>query len=124
VLWSDIPNKPHHALDEESGATVFRKPSNFATATRRDRQGRLLHLRARHAPHLAHRVDGTITTVADKYDGKPLNSPNDIVCKSDGSIWFTGSAVWHFSATTRATSPSLSCRRTSIASTARAARWP
>jgi gluconolactonase len=76
--------------DEETGAvSVFRKPSNNANGNTRDRQGRLLT-----CEHDTRRVtrteyDGSITVIADRFDGKPLNSPNDIVCKSDGSIWFT-----------------------------------
>jgi gluconolactonase len=76
--------------EEETGAvSVFRKPSNNSNGLARDRQGRLLT-----CEHDARRVtrteyDGAITVIADRYDGKPLNSPNDIVCKSDGSIWFT-----------------------------------
>jgi len=90
VLWSDIPNNRVMRWDEETGQTsVFRKPSNFANGHTRDRQGRLLT-----CEHGGRRVtrteyDGTVTVVADRYEGKPLNSPNDIVCKSDGSIWFT-----------------------------------
>ena len=90
VLWSDIPNNRIMRWDEETGtASVFRKPSNFANGNSRDRQGRLVT--CEHGTRRISRTeyDGTITTVADKYDGKPLNSPNDIVCKSDGSIWFT-----------------------------------
>ena len=90
LLWSDIPNNRIMRWDEETGAvSVFRKPSNNANGNTRDRQGRLLT-----CEHDARRVtrteyDGTITVIADSHDGKPLNSPNDIVCKSDGSIWFT-----------------------------------
>jgi gluconolactonase len=90
LLWSDIPNNRIMRWDEETGAvSVFRKPSNNANGNTRDRQGRLLT-----CEHDARRVtrteyDGEITIIADKYDGKPLNSPNDIVCRSDGSIWFT-----------------------------------
>ncbi len=90
LLWSDIPNNRIMRWDEETGAvSVFRKPSNNANGNTRDRQGRLLT-----CEHDARRVtrteyDGTITVIADRFDGKPLNSPNDIVCKSDGSIWFT-----------------------------------
>ena len=90
LLWSDIPNNRIMKWDEETGAvSVFRKPSNNANGNTRDRQGRLLT-----CEHDARRVtrteyDGTITVIADRFDGKPLNSPNDIVCKSDGSIWFT-----------------------------------
>jgi gluconolactonase len=76
--------------DDETGAvSVFRKPSNFANGNARDRQGRLLT-----CEHDTRRVtrteyDGSVTVIAERFDGKPLNSPNDIVCKSDGSIWFT-----------------------------------
>jgi gluconolactonase len=90
LLWSDIPNNRIMRWDEETGAvSVFRKPSNNANGNTRDRQGRLVT-----CEHDTRRVtrteyDGTITVIADKFDGKPLNSPNDIVCKSDGSIWFT-----------------------------------
>ena len=90
LLWSDIPNNRILRWDEETGAvTVFRKPADFANGNTRDRQGRLLT--CEHGTRRVSRTeyDGTITTVADKFDGKPLNSPNDIVCKSDGSIWFT-----------------------------------
>jgi gluconolactonase len=90
VLWSDIPNNRIMRWDEETGtASVFRKPSNFANGNSRDRQGRLIT--CEHGTRRVSRTeyDGTITTVADKFDGKPLNSPNDIVGKSDGSIWFT-----------------------------------
>jgi gluconolactonase len=90
LLWSDIPNNRILRWDEETGVvSPFRRPSNFANGHTRDRQGRLLT-----CEHGARRVtrteyDGTITVIADRFEGKPLNSPNDIVCKSDGSIWFT-----------------------------------
>jgi gluconolactonase len=90
LLWSDIPNNRIMRWDEQSGeVSVFRKPSNNANGNTRDRQGRLLT-----CEHDARRItrteyDGTISVIAERFDGKPLNSPNDIVCKSDGSIWFT-----------------------------------
>ncbi|HVV99620.1 MAG TPA: SMP-30/gluconolactonase/LRE family protein [Planctomycetaceae bacterium] len=90
LLWSDIPNNRIMKWDEETGAvSVFRKPSNNSNGNTRDRQGRLLT-----CEHDARRVtrteyDGAITVIADSYDGKRLNSPNDVVCKTDGSIWFT-----------------------------------
>lgn len=90
LLWSDIPNNRIMRWEEETGnVSVFRKPSNYANGNTRDRQGRLLT-----CEHEGRRVsrteyDGSITVIADRYDGKLLNSPNDIVCKSDGSIWFT-----------------------------------
>jgi gluconolactonase len=90
LLWSDIPNNRIMRWDEETGAvSVFRHPSNYANGNTRDREGRLLTCEhdTRRITRTEH--DGTITVIADRYDGKPLNSPNDIVCKSDGSIWFT-----------------------------------
>jgi gluconolactonase len=90
LLWSDIPNNRIMRWDEETGAvSVFRKPSNNSNGNTRDRQGRLLS-----CEHDARRVtrteyDGSITLIADRFEGKQLNSPNDLVCKSDGSIWFT-----------------------------------
>src|SRR6187431_3471131 len=90
LLWSDIPNNRIMRWDEETGrVSVFRKASNNANGNTRDRQGRLLT-----CEHDTRRVtrteyDGSITVIADRFNGKPLNSPNDIVCKSDGSIWFT-----------------------------------
>jgi len=90
VLWSDIPNDRIMRWDEDTGAvSVFRKPSNNANGNTRDRQGRLVT-----CEHDARRVtrteyDGAITVICDRYQGKRLNSPNDVVVKSDGSIWFT-----------------------------------
>jgi gluconolactonase len=90
LLFSDIPNNRILRWDDCSHAlSEFRKPSNHANGLARDRQGRLLA-----CEHLTRRVtrteyDGRITVLASHFDGKPLNSPNDIVCRSDGSIWFT-----------------------------------
>ena len=90
LVWSDIPNDRMLRWDEETGAVgVFRKPSGFANGNTRDRQGRLVT-----CEHGARRVtrtepDGSLTVSAEGYQGKRLNSPNDVVVKSDGSIWFT-----------------------------------
>src|SRR5712671_3441192 len=90
LLWSDIPNNRMMRWDEETGAvSVFRRPSNNANGNTRDQQGRLIT-----CEHDARRVtrteiDGSVTVLIDTFDGKPLNSPNDVVVKSDGSIWFT-----------------------------------
>ena len=90
VLVSDIPSNRIMRYDEVTGSfTVWRQPSNFANGMCRDRQGRLLT-----CEHLGRRVtrteyNGRITVLADSFNGKRMNSPNDIVCKSDGSIWFT-----------------------------------
>jgi gluconolactonase len=90
VYWSDIPNNRILRWDEETGAvTTYRKPSSFANGNTRDRQGRLVT--CEHGGRRVSRTepDGTIVTVLDRHDGKRLNSPNDVVVKSDGSIWFS-----------------------------------
>ena len=90
LLWSDIPNNRILKWEEETGAvSVYRKPSNFANGHTRDRQGRLVG--CEHGGRRIYRTeyDGSITTLMDRFDGKRLNSPNDVVVKSDGSIWFT-----------------------------------
>ena len=90
LLVSDIPNNRIMRYDEASGAWgVFRSPSNMANGLARDRQGRLLA-----CEHGGRRItrteyDGSITVLADQFDGKGLNSPNDIVCQSNGAVWFT-----------------------------------
>ena len=90
LLWSDVPGNCMWRWDEETGVVgVWRKPSGHANGNTRDRQGRLLT-----CEHGGRRVcrtepDGRIVTLADRFEGKRLNSPNDIVCKSDGSVWFT-----------------------------------
>ncbi len=90
VLWSDIPNNRILKWEESSGlVSTFRQPSNNANGNTRDRQGRLVT-----CEHDSRRVtrteyDGSITVLASHYQGKRLNSPNDIVVAADGSIWFT-----------------------------------
>lgn len=90
LLWSDIPNNRIMRWDEETGVTsVFRKPSGFANGHTRDRQGRLVGCEHGGRRVIRTEYDGAITVIADNYGGKRLNSPNDVVVKSDGSIWFT-----------------------------------
>lgn len=90
LLWSDVPGNQIMKWDETNGAvSVFRSDSNHANGNTRDRLGRLIT-----CEHLGRRVtrteyDGSITVLADSFEGKRLNSPNDIVVKSDQSIWFT-----------------------------------
>ncbi|AZG10801.1 SMP-30/gluconolactonase/LRE family protein [Pigmentiphaga sp. H8] len=90
LLWSDVPNDRIMRWDEITGqAHVWRPVSGHANGNTRDRQGRLVT-----CEHQGRRVtrtehDGRITVLADRYQGKRLNSPNDVVVKSDGSIWFT-----------------------------------
>ena len=89
LLWSDIPNSRIMRWDEETGqTTIYRKPSNYANGNTRDRRGRLVT--AEHGRRVTRtEYDGRITVLMDRFEGKRLNSPNDIVVKSDDSIWFT-----------------------------------
>ena len=90
LVWSDIPNNRMLRLDEPNGTVgVFRAPSNNSNGNTVDREGRLVT-----CEHLARRVtrtehDGRITVLAERWQGKRLNSPNDGVVRSDGSVWFT-----------------------------------
>jgi gluconolactonase len=89
LLFSDIPSNQILKLDREGKVTVFREPSGNANGNTYDRQGRLLS--CEHGNRRVSRTerDGTITTVADRFEGKRLNSPNDIVVRRDGQIYFT-----------------------------------
>ena len=89
LLWSDIPNNRIMRWDEGTGATsVYRQPSNYANGNTRDRQGRLVT--AEHGRRVTRtEYDGRVTVLCDRFEGKRLSSPNDVVVKSDGSIWFT-----------------------------------
>jgi len=90
LIWSDVPGDTMWRWDEATGAVgVWRKPSGYANGNTRDRQGRLVT--CEHGGRRVSRTepDGRIVTLADRFEGKRLNSPNDVVCKSDGSIWFT-----------------------------------
>ncbi|MFD4836583.1 SMP-30/gluconolactonase/LRE family protein [Achromobacter sp. NPDC058515] len=90
LLWSDIPNNRIMRWDEESGAvSVYRKPSGFANGNTRDRQGRLVSCEHGGRRVVRTEYDGTLTVLADQFHGKRLNSPNDVVVKSDDSIWFS-----------------------------------
>lgn len=88
LLFSDIPNNRILRWTED-GVTTIRSPSNYANGHTRDRQGRLIS-----CEHGLRRVtrtewDGAVTALADGFDGKPLNSPNDVIVARDGSIWFS-----------------------------------
>lgn len=90
VVWSDLPNDRMLKWDEETGrVSVFRAPSNHSNGNTRDRQGRLLTCEHRGRRVTRTEPDGSITVIADEFEGKRLNSPNDVVVKSDGTIWFT-----------------------------------
>ena len=90
LLVSDIPNNRILKWEEETGAvSVFRRPSHFANGNTRDRQGRLVTCEHGGRRVTRTELDGSITVLMDRFEGKRLNSPNDVVVKSDGSIWFT-----------------------------------
>ena len=86
---SDIPNDRILRWSEHGGVSVFRRPAGFANGHARDRQGRLIGCSHHERCITRTEFDGTITVLASRYRGKRLNSPNDIVCKSDGTIWFS-----------------------------------
>ena len=93
LVWSDIPNDRMLRWDEATGHVgVFREPSGFSNGNTLDGHGRLVS--CEHGTRRVSRTehDGSITTIAERYDGKRLNSPNDVVVRSDGSIWFTDPA--------------------------------
>ncbi|MEJ1967616.1 MAG: SMP-30/gluconolactonase/LRE family protein [Rhizomicrobium sp.] len=90
LLVSDIPgNRILRWLEDDGRVSVFRAPSNYANGNTRDREGRLIT-----CEHQTRRVtrtehDGTITVLCDRFDGKRLNAPNDVVVAADGAVWFT-----------------------------------
>jgi gluconolactonase len=89
LLWSDIPNNRMLRYIPEGGVSVYRADARYSNGNTRDRQGRLVT-----CEHGARRVtrteiDGSITVLADSFEGKRLNSPNDVVVHSNGSIWFS-----------------------------------
>ncbi|MDR6294639.1 gluconolactonase [Inquilinus ginsengisoli] len=90
LLWSDIPNNRIMRWDETDGSvSVYRNPSNHTNGHTRDRQGRLVS--CEHGGRRVSRTeyDGRVTVLADSHNGKRLNSPNDVVVKSDDTVWFT-----------------------------------
>lgn len=90
LVFSDIPNDRMLRWDETTGAVgVFRQPAGFANGHTVDRQGRLVSCEHGNRRVTRTEPDGSITVLADRYDGKRLNSPNDVVERADGSIWFT-----------------------------------
>ncbi len=89
LLWSDIPNNRMLRFVPDFGVSTFRSPSNFINGNTRDHQGRLVSCSHGARAVLRTEPNGSITTIADRYRGGRLNSPNDVVIKSDGTIWFT-----------------------------------
>ncbi|MEX0859539.1 MAG: SMP-30/gluconolactonase/LRE family protein [Cucumibacter sp.] len=89
LLWSDIPNNRMLRWVPDLGVSVFRTPSNYVNGNTRDLQGRLISCSHGARAVLRTEPDGQITVLADRHRGGKLNSPNDVVVKSDGTIWFT-----------------------------------
>ncbi len=88
LLFSDLPNDRIMRWTE-AGVSTFRFPSHFSNGNCRDRQGRLVTCSHLQRNISRTEIDGGVTVLADRYEGYRLNSPNDIVVKSDDSIWFT-----------------------------------
>jgi gluconolactonase len=90
LVWSDIPNNRQMRLLEEDGhVTTFREPSGYSNGNTFDFEGRQLSCEHAGRRVVRYENNGRVTVIADKYNGKSLNSPNDIVVHPDGSIWFT-----------------------------------
>ncbi|MGH3739152.1 MAG: SMP-30/gluconolactonase/LRE family protein [Micromonosporaceae bacterium] len=90
LTFSDIPNNRIMRWDETTGGVgVFRKPSEYANGHTVDRAGRLVSCEQGTRRVTRTEVDGSITVLADRWQGKRFNSPNDVVERADGSIWFT-----------------------------------
>ena len=90
LVWSDIPNDRMLRFDEATGETgVFRQPAGYSNGNTVDREGRLVTCEHGNRRVTRTEHDGSITVLAERFEGKRLNSPNDVVVRSDGSIWFT-----------------------------------
>jgi len=90
LVWSDIPNNVQMRWTEEDGrVTVFRNPSGYSNGNTFDFEGRQLSCEHGNRRVARYEPNGTVTVIADKFGGKRLNSPNDIVVHPDGGIWFT-----------------------------------
>src|SRR5262249_49247235 len=90
LIWSDIPNNVQmRFMEEDSHVSVFRNPSGYSNGNTFDFEGRQLSCEHGNRRVVRYEYNGKITVIADKFQGKRLNSPNDIVVHPDGSIWFT-----------------------------------
>jgi gluconolactonase len=95
VVWSDIPNDRMLRWSADRGGEVWRAPSEYVNGNVLDLEGRIVH--CSHGARALQRTepDGSVTTLVDAWEGKRLNSPNDVVVRSDGTIWFTDPAYGH-----------------------------
>ncbi|MGW2155526.1 SMP-30/gluconolactonase/LRE family protein [Nonomuraea sp. NPDC001699] len=90
LVWSDIPNERMLRWDETTGTVgTFRQPSGYTNGNTIDREGRLISCEQGNRRVTRTEHDGSITVIADRWQGRRLNSPNDAVVRSDGSVWFT-----------------------------------
>ncbi|MGO9697934.1 MAG: SMP-30/gluconolactonase/LRE family protein [Xanthobacteraceae bacterium] len=89
LLFQDIPNNRTMRWTEGLGVSTYRAPSNYANGQTRDRSGRLIACSHRGRCVYRTEYDGSVTTLVDRHGGKRLNAPNDVVVKSDGTIWFS-----------------------------------
>ncbi|MCC7367263.1 MAG: SMP-30/gluconolactonase/LRE family protein [Chloroflexi bacterium] len=90
LVWSDIPNNRQlRWLDEDGHVSVFRSPSGNSNGNTFDAQGRQISCEHLNRRVVRYELDGSQTVLADAYEGKPLNSPNDVAVHADGSVWFT-----------------------------------
>ena len=99
VVWSDIPHCRMLSWTGATGTRVFRRPSAFVNGNTLDVEGRMVHCSHGARAVLRTEPDGTVTTLLDGWQGKRFNSPNDVVVRADGTIWFTdppyGIASWY-----------------------------
>ena len=89
LLFQDLPRDRTMRWIEGAGVSLYRTPSGYANGQARDRQGRLIACSHRERCLFRTELDGSVTRLVDRHDGRRLNAPNDVVVKSDGSIWFT-----------------------------------
>ena len=90
LVWSDIPNNLQHRwLQDDGRVTVLRKPAGHSNGNTFDRSGRQLSFEHGNRRVVRHEPDGTVSVLADRFEGKPFNAPNDGSGHPDGSIWFT-----------------------------------
>jgi len=90
LLWSDIPNnRQMRWLEEDGHVSVYRENSGYSNGNTFDYEGRQISCQHAARKVVRYEHDGSVTVIADKWQGKPLNSPNDVVVHPDGGIWFT-----------------------------------
>lgn len=89
LLFQDLPRDRTIRWIEDAGVSVYRAPSGYGNGQARDRQGRLISCSHRERCLFRTELDGSVTRLIDRHDGKRLNAPNDVTVKSDGTIWFT-----------------------------------